>query len=261
MRILLTGAAGFLGRGIRESLAPLHDVICLDPVDTEPVREREEIVLASVTDREAIARVMAGVDTLVITHMLSRTTERGAYQESPSAAIDVNVKGTLLLMQEAVKNSVRRVILISSESVVRPFVAQGGVVPHDAEPTPAADLYILTKVFQEKVVEGFHNEYGIEVVVLRIGGVCRVDPATRRVYPKYEGAEWTRNEPGMVERGDVGLAVGASVQLEHVTYERMFVMGSSLARQHFDVQYTEKKLGWRPRFDFSWMDGRGPTRL
>ncbi|MDQ3202375.1 MAG: NAD-dependent epimerase/dehydratase family protein, partial [Pseudomonadota bacterium] len=66
-RLLLTGAAGGLGKVLRESLRPYTNVLRLsDIADIAPARdEHEEVVICDLADKQAVHQLVEGVDAIL----------------------------------------------------------------------------------------------------------------------------------------------------------------------------------------------------
>ena len=88
MKVLVTGACGFLGRGLIEPFAGRHELRLMDVVDWQTPHEK---VVGDVADLETCRRAVQGCQAVVIAHMASR--QAGAY-ETPVLPFDANVKGT-----------------------------------------------------------------------------------------------------------------------------------------------------------------------
>jgi len=110
--VLVTGGAGFIGRHLVAHLvAAGHDVRCLD-------RSASPADVASypgdVRDPELVDRAVAGVHTLY--HLAAWVGARASVDRA-AEAVDVNVRGTAVLLQAAEVHKVRRVVLASSLDV------------------------------------------------------------------------------------------------------------------------------------------------
>ncbi len=249
-KVLITGAAGFLGQGIRHALRGKAEMRLMDvaPFDAPD----GEILVGSVVDPADCERAASGVDALVIAHMLSRTTNRQAYDE-PSLPFDVNVKGAANLFHQARRQGIGTVVLISSSGVIRPYEKPGHLITRDLEARPKGNVYLLTKACQEKIAEFYHATHGIRVAVLRVGDVVSVDDATKEVRNKYGKAISQGGNDALIERRDVGEVVCRCLDLPDLGHEVFYVMGTAAAAQRYDVEYTCQRLDWRPAYDFSWL--------
>lgn len=161
-RILLTGAAGGLGKVLRETLRPyarilrLSDIAALAPSQGP----HEEIVPCDLTDKDAVDALLEGVDAVV--HLGGISVER-PFEE----VVEANIRGTYHLYEAARRNGVRRVVFASSNHVIG-FHRQG-VRLDSQSPRRPDGYYGLSKSFGEDLASFYHDRYGIETVSLRIG--------------------------------------------------------------------------------------------
>jgi nucleoside-diphosphate-sugar epimerase len=88
MKVLVTGAGGFLGGGLIEPSVGRHDLRLMDVVDWQTPHEK---VIGDVAHLETCRPAVQGCQGIVIAHMASR--QAGAYQ-TPALPFDANVKGT-----------------------------------------------------------------------------------------------------------------------------------------------------------------------
>jgi nucleoside-diphosphate-sugar epimerase len=243
MKVLVTGAGGFLGGGLIEPFVGRHDLRLMDVVDWQTPHEK---VLGDVADLETCRRAVQGCQGIVIAHMASR--QAGAYQ-TPVLPFDANVKGTANLFFAGLECGLRRYVLISSESVV-----MGHQVPPRRTtemPYRGTTLYGLTKVCQEVIAEQFQREHGLEVAVLRVGYILSADDPNR-VVDKYGKHIQDRNPP-CTDRRDIGEAARLAIELPDLKYEVFYVLGAPEADRFYDMEPTFRRLGWKPRYDFTWL--------
>lgn len=168
-RLLLTGAAGRLGRLLREKLAPLTAKLrVLDRADLGHAATHEEIVQAELADFGAVLRAAEGSDAIV--HFGSMAEER------PWAEIRDAIEGSYNLYEAARRSGVKRVVFSSSIHAM-------GAMPLDADIGVEAvhrpdSLYGLSKCFTEDLAKLYWDKFGIESVCLRIG-FCYRFPTNR----------------------------------------------------------------------------------
>ncbi len=179
-RILVTGAAGFVGSHVAAALvARGDDVIGLDNFDpyydrgrkranvdeirAGPGGTRFRLVEGDVRDRELVADVFAeGLDA--VAHLAGLAGVRASV-ERPFEYVDVNVNGTLTLLEAARHRPVKNVVLTSTSS------AYGNSPPPFVETDPAdrpLAPYAATKRAAELVAHAYHHIHGIPVTVLRL---------------------------------------------------------------------------------------------
>lgn len=238
MRILVTGAGGYLGRAMIEPFEGKHDLRLMDVV---PFESKHEIVVGDVADLDAVRKAVEGMDALVIAHMASR--QAGAY-ELPTLPFDVNVKGTANLFFVAVEQGVKRVVLISSTGAVN---AHEGFLSRDL-PAKSTSMYGLTKACQEVIAEQFQREHDMEVAVLRPSWVMDADTMVTKYGDKVE-----HFSEGLIDRRDIGEAARLACELPDLEFEIFYIHATAESPQHCDVAHTHERLGWRPKYDFSWL--------
>lgn len=161
-RILLTGAAGGLGKVLRERLQPYANILRLsDIAEMAPADgEREEVVLCDLADKQAVDRLVEGVDAIL--HFGGVSTEH-----SFETVLGANICGTFHIYEAARRHGVKRIIFASSNHVVG-FHSQSEVL--DAHCLRRPDSYYgLSKSYGEDLASFYFDRYGIETVSLRIG--------------------------------------------------------------------------------------------
>ena len=171
-RLLLTGAAGGLGRVLRPRLAAYCDTLRLsDRAELGSAAAHEELRPAALEDRAAMRALLEGVDAVV--HLGGISVE-AAFDPILAA----NIAGVYNLYEGARLNGVRRVVFASSNHVVG-FYRQNDVIDNRAPPRPDT-LYGVSKAFGENLSRMYFERYGIETVCLRIGSATP-EPENRRM--------------------------------------------------------------------------------
>jgi uronate dehydrogenase len=171
-RLLLTGAAGGLGRVLRPRLRPrctLLRVSDLAPMDAPAAGE--EVVQAPLQDRAAVHALLAGIDAVV--HLGGISTEQPF-----DAILQANIVGTYNLYEAARRHGVKRIVFASSNHVTG-FYRQDEVIDANAPVRPDG-YYGLSKAFGENLSRFYFDRYGIETVCLRIGSSFP-EPKDRRM--------------------------------------------------------------------------------
>jgi uronate dehydrogenase len=160
-RLLLTGAAGGLGRELRPRLRSLARILRVS--DLAPMAGAgagEEVVVAALEDAAAVDAMVAGSDAIV--HL------GGISVEGPFAPIvQANIVGVWNLYEAARRHRVRRIVFASSNHVTG-FYRQDEVVS-PLDPVRPDGHYGISKAFGESLSRFYFDRYGIETVCLRIG--------------------------------------------------------------------------------------------
>lgn len=172
-RLLLTGAAGELGKVLRTRLKPLTRVLRLsDIAEIAPaLDESEEIHCCDLADKKAVDELVQGVDAIL--HFGGVSTER-----SFEDILGANICGVFHIYEAARRHGVKRVIFASSNHVIG-FYPQGQRL--DAHSLRRPDSYYgLSKSYGEDMASFYFDRYGIETVSIRIGSSF-TEPQNRRM--------------------------------------------------------------------------------
>jgi len=171
-RLLLTGAAGGLGRVLRPRLKAYCDVLRLsDLADLGSAAAGEELSQVPLQDGAAVHQLLEGVDAVV---HLGGVSVEAAFDP----ILQANIVGTYNLYEAARKHGVKRVLFASSNHVTG-FYRQDEVLDTNALPRPDG-LYGVSKAFGENLARFYFDRHGIETACLRIGSSF-AEPKDRRM--------------------------------------------------------------------------------
>lgn len=160
-RLLLTGAAGGLGRVLRESLVPFATSLRLSDLrDLEDLKAHEESVACDLADKAAVDELVKDCDAIV--HLGGLSTEHSFEQ-----ILEANIKGVFHIYEAARRHGVKRIVFASSNHVIG-FHKQGEVIDANCAKRPDS-YYGLSKSFGEDLSRFYFDRYGIETACLRIG--------------------------------------------------------------------------------------------
>src|SRR3569833_1108486 len=178
MRILVTGAAGFIGSHTCERLlAHGHEVIGYDSYDgylnpTEMKRQNASelagvrIVEGDVTDRSMIATVLSP-DIDVVCHLAALAGVRPSLQE-PLRYVQTNIEGTGVIIERMRELGLKRLVFASSSSVygAKPGTDVAAFREDDPCLTPASP-YAATKRMNELQLSTYRDLFGLGVYTMR----------------------------------------------------------------------------------------------
>jgi UDP-glucose 4-epimerase len=180
MRYLITGGAGFIGSNlVRYVLGKGHQVVVLDDFSTgkrenlDEVLDRITLIEGDLRDMEAVAKAVDGVDGI------SHQGALGSVPRSiddPRTSHDVNVNGTINVLEAARAAGVKRIVFAASSSAY----GRREVSPkHEDLPPAPISPYAAGKVACEAYMQGYAAVYGLETISLRYFNVFgpRQDPS------------------------------------------------------------------------------------
>ncbi len=187
--VLVTGAAGFIGSHLVEALAARGDEVrafvrynsggATGFLAELPagLRDRVKVVAGDVRDAESVDAAVRGC--AAVFHLAALISIPYSY-EAPESYVDVNVRGTLNVLQACRRHGARLVHTSTSEVYGTP-----DTVPiTEDHPLQAQSPYAATKVGADQLVQSFHRSFGVPAVVLRPFNTYGPRQSTRAVLPQ-----------------------------------------------------------------------------
>lgn len=170
-RVLVTGAAGFIGSHLVEQLlargASVRALVRYTShgqagwLEHDRMRKDVDIVASDITDRAMLARAMKGVDTVF--HLAALIGIPYSYH-APSSYVRVNVEGTEAVLQAAVDAGVSRVVHTSTSEV---YGTASQLPMPESHPLNAQSPYAASKVGADMLALSFHRAFALPVVIVR----------------------------------------------------------------------------------------------
>ncbi len=172
-RVLITGAAGAIGRVLRSGLRGRYPALRLS--DIAPLGEPgpgEELYTADIRDMATTEATMEGVDCVV--HLAAMAVEDAWERILPN-----NITGTYNVFEAARRRGVRRMVFASSNHVIG-YYRREQVLDPGVPPRPDS-RYGVSKVFGEALGRFYADKYGLSVACLRIGSFHERPEAVRHL--------------------------------------------------------------------------------
>ena len=264
MRILITGAAGFIGSNLADALlAEGHDITVFDNFNDyyDPAIKESNVaphladphyalVRGDLEDSAAVKRLFDTHPFDCVVHLAARAGVRPSL-ENPTAYVRTNVLGTTNILNEMQAHGVKKLVFASSSSVYGNCPEE--MFSEDLKVTEPISPYAATKSACEQICYTYCHLYGIRTVCLRFftvyGPRQRPDLAIRKFVEKIE-----RGEPiemygdGTTKRdytfiADIVKGIRAAIAYDRTPYEIVNLGGGepiTLARM---IATIEKVLG------------------
>lgn len=177
--VLVTGAAGFIGSHLTERLLGLgHQVIGLDNFDDcyPEATKRDNIrglagedafrmVEGDIRDAALVARIMSENSVSKVIHLAARAGVRPSLQQ-PLLYEDVNIAGTIAMLEASRTGGVRQFILASSSSVYG--INTASPFSEDANISCPVSPYAASKAAAELFCRTYSHLYGLPIIALRL---------------------------------------------------------------------------------------------
>ena len=172
-KILVTGADGFIGSHLVESLVnkgynvkafvyynSFNSWGWLDSLPKE-LLDRIEIFAGDIRDPNGVRNAMKGTD--IVFHLAALIAIPFSYH-SPDSYVDTNIKGTLNVLQAARDFSTERILITSTSEVY----GTARYVPIDENhPLQGQSPYSATKIAADKLCESFYRSFDLPVTIVR----------------------------------------------------------------------------------------------
>ncbi len=165
--ILVTGGAGFIGSHLVDRLSAENRVIVFDNlssgslVNLERSQDRITFIKGDTLDKALLMDIVAEVE--LVFHLAANVGNIKSI-EDPHFDMDVNIKGTINLLEACLKSSIKRLVYSSSGAIF----GEAKYLPIDeAHPLNPESPYGVSKLAAEKYCFAFYKVHGIPTTALR----------------------------------------------------------------------------------------------
>jgi UDP-glucuronate 4-epimerase len=182
MNVLITGGAGFIGSNLIQHLSLFTQYKKIGVVDNfDPFYPREvkmkrlqkwikmdniELYEADIRDEEAMDEIFQAQKWDTVIHLAAIPSARSSIQD-PALYSDVNVTGTVQMLQLSAEHEIRRFIYVSSASVYG-AVEEPYAFQEDEIVSMPISPYATSKYAAETYCQLFYQLYGFNITVLRL---------------------------------------------------------------------------------------------
>src|SRR3990167_5418275 len=213
MKVLVTGGAGFIGSNLVKKLLMQGDeVFVLDNFLSGYKQNLSNVcgarlVEGDIRNSDLLDKLMTNVE--IIYHLAASVGNKRSI-DNPFLDADINVRGTLCVLEAARQHHVKKIIVTSSAGIFGELKTLPIKEDHPIEPrTP----YASSKLYAEKIALAYADLYGIEAVCLRYFNVYDVVQANIKAAQK----------PGLI--GAFNIASGTQITLNQLIDELISISG------------------------------------
>lgn len=249
--VLVTGAAGVIGRVLLERLADRYD---LRPLTRQKVEF--DSFIGDISDLASIQPAFEGIDAVV--HMAGSSPVDSSWD----AVLQSNIIGAYNVFEAARRAGVKTVIFASTNHTIGGYEMDGApelyrldderVYDHTVELRPDS-LYGASKVFGEALGRFYHDTYGMRVFNLRIGTLrADDDPRSDAV---AQGSDWLDIEPAdkyarlratWLSQRDGAELIASCLEAHDVDWAVVYGISNN-PRQFWDLSHARALIGFNPQ--------------
>ena len=189
MKVLVTGADGFIGSHLTEELVrkgyEVRAFVYYNSFNTwgwldtlpEKVMKHVEIFQGDIRDPNGVEEAMRGIEAVF--HLAALIAIPFSYH-SPDTYVDTNIKGTLNVLQAARKLKTERILVTSTSEVY----GTAQYVPIDeTHPFQGQSPYSATKIGADRLAESFYRSFQLPVTIVRPFNTYGPRQSARAVIP------------------------------------------------------------------------------
>ena len=189
IKILITGADGFIGSHLTEALIysgyDVRAFVCYNSfnsygwLDTisKTIKSQIEFFPGDIRDPNGVREAMKGVD--IVFHLAALIAIPFSYH-SPDSYIDTNVKGTLNIIQAARDNNVKRLLVTSTSEV---YGTAQFVPITELHPKQPQSPYSASKIGADAIADSFYRSFELPITIVRPFNTFGPRQSARAVIP------------------------------------------------------------------------------
>ena len=162
-RVLITGGSGFIGQHLAKKFVEAGQQVCV--YDSQPSLISEKIIIADIFDSKKLMAAVAEYD--VIVH-LAGLADAGVVQREPSKSFKMNVESLQIVLEACRVCGGKNLIFPSSAAV---YGITEDLPIKESFPSNLTNIYSWHKYLCERLIQAYHNNFGLNFVILRLFNV------------------------------------------------------------------------------------------
>ena len=239
MKILVTGAGGYIGRVVARELSAHHHV---RGVDMRPVEGLEDSRTIDLNDYQALSDALEGIES--IAHLAWPMRAYEGYTPEEHTDLGAGVRNLYHLLKAAVERGIKRFVFQSTINITGPSWDNWRLT-EDELPRPGTGRYTLGKTVAEELCRGFARKHDITIAVIRFGGVFTLEE------PGYEFAAPDKHgvPSSCVERRDIAQAYHLALTKPLPSRFEIFHIFHTRPGERFPTTKARTILGFKSQYN------------
>lgn len=290
MKVIVTGGAGFIGSNLVDKLIDMNnEVVVIDDLSTgkmENINPVTKFYKADITKKKYVLEIFEREKPEIVFHLAAQIDVQKSI-EFPEKDADINIFGTVNILEASRKNNVKKIIY-SSTAAVYGIPEYLGI--DENHPLKPISFYGASKLTGEYYIDIYSGLYGLDYTILRYanvygiredkkreGGVISIflDKMLKEERPTIFGdGSFTRDfiyvddvvaaniasmDKGSREVFNIG--TGNSISILELFNQMRDIIGvkiepefaeerpGDISHSYFDIKKAEKILEWKPKFN------------
>ena len=181
MKVLITGGGGFIGNAVKEILLKNGHHIKLLDINLREESDRSDVenIQGSILDKYIVSEAVKGCDAVIhLAAMLGvRKTDTLRLQ-----CLNINIEGSVNIMEACVKERVNRIIFSSSSEV---YGESNHEFISEDSPIQPKSVYAVTKIAAEEYLKAYAKNYDLDYSIVRFFNVYGCGQVAEFVLPRF----------------------------------------------------------------------------
>ncbi len=177
-KVLVTGGSGFIGSALVRHLVKLgYDVRAFDIVESRA--KGAENYMGSILDTDALRLAIRGCEYVV--HLAAMVGVRRT-EIRRLDCLNINILGTVNVLENCVKERVKKILFISSSEV---YGDQAKQPISETNPVNPKSVYGVTKLAGEEYVRAYRQAYALDHTIVRLFNIYGTGQIAEFVIPRF----------------------------------------------------------------------------
>jgi CDP-glucose 4,6-dehydratase len=174
-QVLITGATGFVGAHVTEEIlsrganvtALINEFPKGSLFDQRALIQGVNPVVGSLLDYELLEKTIRENKIDTVLHIAAIAIEGAAFQ-NPRLAFDVNIRGTYNILEACRANSVKKIVVASSDKA---YGSHDALPYRETFPLIGKNPYDVSKSCADLIAQAYHHSFGLPIAIGRYGNI------------------------------------------------------------------------------------------